>query len=47
MANTIGILRPPGRAPLLAAVYYAESDAPVDARNAVHKQVGEIIAETF
>ena len=47
VANTIGILRPPGRAPLLAAVYYAESDAPMDARNAVHKQVGEIIAETF
>ena len=47
VANTIGILRPPGRAPLLAAVYYAESDAPMDAGNAVHKQVGEIIAETF
>ena len=45
--NTIGILRPPGRAPLLAAVYYTESDAPMDARNAVHKQVGEIIAATF
>jgi beta-lactamase class A len=47
VANTIGILRPPGRAPLLAAVYYAESDASVDARNTVHKQVGEIIGETF
>jgi beta-lactamase class A len=47
VANTIGILRPPGRAALLTAVYYAESDAPMDARNAVHKQVGEIIAEAF
>ena len=46
-ANTIGIIRPPGRAPLLAAVYYTGSDASMDARNAVHKQVGQIIAETF
>jgi beta-lactamase class A len=47
VANTIAILRPPGRAPLLAAVYYAESAAPMDALNAVHKQVGAVIAETF
>ncbi len=46
-ANAIGILRPPGRAPLLAAVYYTETDAPMDARNAVHKEVGEIIGATF
>ena len=46
-ANVIGILRSPGRAPLLAGVYYTESEASMDARNAVHKQVGEIIAETF
>ena len=46
-ANTIGIIRPPGRAPLLAAVYHTESDASMDARNAVHKEVGEIIAATF
>ena len=46
-ANAIGIIRPPGRAPLLAAVYYTETDAPMDARNAVHKEVGEIIAATF
>ena len=46
-ANAIGIIRPPGRGPLLAAVYYTESDAPPDARNAVHKKVGQIIAATF
>ena len=46
-ANTIGIIRPPGRAPLLAAVYTTGTDAPMDTRNAVHKQVGEIIAATF
>jgi beta-lactamase class A len=46
-ANTIGIIRPPDSAPLFAAVYYTESDAPLDARNAVHKEVGEIIAATF
>jgi beta-lactamase class A len=46
-ANTIAIIRPPGRAPLLAAVYLTESDASMDARNAVHKEVGGIIGEAF
>ncbi len=46
-ANTIAILRPPGRAPLLAAVYYTESSAPMDARNAVHREVGAIIGDAF
>jgi beta-lactamase class A len=45
--NTIGIIRPPGRSPLVAAVYYSGSDAPMDARNAVHKEIGGIIANTF
>lgn len=46
-ANTIAIIRPPGRAPLLAAVYLTECDASMDACNAVHKEVGEMIAQTF
>ncbi len=46
-ANTIAILRPPGRAPLLAAVYYTEGPDSMDALNAVHKQAAEIIAATF
>ena len=46
-ANTIAILRPPGRAPLLAAVYYTETNASMDARNALHRDVGAIIAEAF
>jgi beta-lactamase class A len=46
-ANTIGIIRPPGRAPLLAAVYYTQSSAPMDARNAVHRDVGAVIAQAF
>ena len=46
-ANAIAIIRPPGRAPLLAAVYYTGSDAPMDARNAVHRAVAGVIAETF
>ena len=46
-ANTIAIIWPPDRAPLLAAVYYTESTAPMEARNAIHKEVGSIIAETF
>ncbi len=46
-ANTIAILRPPGRAPLLAAVYYTEGPDSMDALNAVHKQVAEIVAAAF
>jgi len=46
-ANTIGIIRPPDRAPIIAAVYYTESSAPIDLRNAIHKEIGGLIAETF
>jgi beta-lactamase class A len=45
--NAIAIIRPPGRAPLLAAVYFTGSTASMDARNAVHKKIGALIAETF
>ena len=46
-ANVIAIIRPPGRPPLLAAVYYTESTASTDARDAVCRDVGAIIGETF
>jgi beta-lactamase class A len=46
-ANTIAIIRPPGAAPIIAAVYYTESPAPMDARNEVHKEIGALIAQTF
>jgi beta-lactamase class A len=45
-ANTIAILRPPNRAPLVAAVYSTEGPEAMDARNALHKQVARIIAAT-
>jgi beta-lactamase class A len=45
--NTVAIIWPPGRQPLIAAVYYTESSAPMDARNAIHKEIGSLIAETF
>jgi hypothetical protein len=36
------------RAPIIAAVYYTESSAPTDVRNAIHKAtIGGLIAETF
>ena len=44
VANTIAILRPPRRAPLFAAVYYAESDRSMDDRNAVNRDVALVIA---
>jgi beta-lactamase class A len=46
-ANTIAIIRPPERAPIFAAVYYTESSAPMDARNAIHREIGGLIAQTF
>jgi beta-lactamase class A len=46
-ANTIAIVRPPNRPPILAAVYHTGSSASVDSRNAVHKEIGRIIANTF
>ena len=45
--NTIAIIWPPERSPILATVYYTESSAPMDARNAIHKEIGALIAETF
>ena len=46
-ANTIAVLRPPSRAPLIAAVYYTEGPGAMDARNAVHEQAAKIIVSTF
>jgi beta-lactamase class A len=45
--NAVAIIWPPGRAPLIATVYYTESSASVDARNAIHKAIGALIAENF
>ncbi len=45
--NTIAIIRPPEGAPIVATVYYTESSAPMDAREAVHKEIGTLIAERF
>jgi beta-lactamase class A len=47
VANAIAILRPPGRAPLFAAVYYAESLGSPDERDAVHREVARTVAEGF
>jgi len=46
-ANTIAIIRPPERAPIIATVYYTESSAPMEPRNAIHREIGALIAETF
>jgi beta-lactamase class A len=46
-ANTIAIIRPPDRAAIIAAVYYTESPAPIDVRNAIHKEIGGLLAEAF
>jgi beta-lactamase class A len=46
-ANTIAIIRPPGRAPLIATVYYTGSSAPMTEREAVHAEITHVIAKTF
>ena len=42
--NDIGVTWPPGRAPLIVAAYYTESDAPLPATEAVLAEVGRIVA---
>jgi beta-lactamase class A len=46
-ANTIAILYPPQRAPILAAVYYTLSNASEAERNGVHAEIGRLIPELF
>jgi beta-lactamase class A len=46
-ANDIAILWPPGRAPILAAAYYAPAPLRTEAREATLGEVGRIIAETL
>ncbi len=43
-ANVVAIVRPPGRAPLLAAVYITRSSAAPEARDAAHAEIGRIAA---
>jgi beta-lactamase class A len=42
--NDIAVFWPPGRGPLVVTVYFAESPAPTDARNAVIAEVGRLVA---
>jgi beta-lactamase class A len=46
-ANTIAILYPPQRAPILASVYYTLSSASEAERNGVHADIGRLIPELF
>jgi len=45
--NTVAIVRPPQKAPLVVAIYYTGSKAPLEAREAVHAEIARLIAETF
>jgi beta-lactamase class A len=45
--NDIGIILPPKAAPILAAVYYTESAAPLSSREEVIAETGRIIAQTL
>ena len=45
--NDIAVLWPPGRAPILACVYFAESSLSNDAREAAIADVGRVLASAF
>jgi len=45
--NDIAILLPPKRKPILASVYFAKSNLPDEAREAVIADVGRVIVETL
>ena len=45
--NDIAILWPPGRAPILVTSYYTGSTASPEARDALHADVGRLVARQF
>jgi beta-lactamase class A len=45
--NDIAIIRPPGRAPLLLAIYFVGSSAPGDDRAAAIAEAARLSAEFF
>ncbi|WP_335645541.1 class A beta-lactamase [Methylobacterium durans] len=46
-ANVVAILRPPGRAPLVAAIYLTGSISTAEERDAAHAEIGRLVAVTF
>jgi beta-lactamase class A len=45
--NVVAILRPPARAPILAAVYMTAMPGPAEARDAAHAEIGRLVATVF
>ncbi|MDH4108189.1 MAG: class A beta-lactamase [Gammaproteobacteria bacterium] len=45
--NDVGVAWPPGRAPILIAVYMSWSDAEVATLNAMHAEIAALVAEHF
>jgi beta-lactamase class A len=45
--NTVGIVWPPDRPPILVTVYYTGSSATVDVRNAAHAEIARIIVRSM
>jgi beta-lactamase class A len=43
--NDIAIVWPPNHAPILVAVYFTETSAPADKRNAVHADIARVIVK--
>jgi beta-lactamase class A len=45
--NDVAVAWPPRKAPVLLSVYYAESSASADQRNAILAEVARIVAATI
>jgi beta-lactamase class A len=45
--NDVAIVRPPGRAPILIAVFLSGSDRPVDQLSAAHARIARAVVATF
>src|SRR5258706_270430 len=43
-ANDVGVIWPPGRAPLIVSAYLTGTDASMDQRNAIHAGIGRAVA---
>ena len=43
-ANDVGVIWPPGRAPLIVTAYLTGTDASMDQRNAIHAGIGRAVA---
>jgi beta-lactamase class A len=45
--NDVAIIRPPGKSPILLSIYFVDSTAPPEARNAALADVARLVVHGF